>query len=85
MRYKVGRAAHFGLTPNNYRQHGVSRAQLEKGIAVEYEHTDDHDIARQIALDHLSENPHYYDMLIAMEESANRAGGRKIVRVLRGL
>jgi len=42
--------------------------QLQKGIKVEMEHTDDKDIAREIALDHLVENPKYYDALEKMEK-----------------
>lgn len=30
------------------------------GIAHEMEHTDDRDIASEIARDHLAEDPHYY-------------------------
>lgn len=42
--------------------------QLEMGIEVEGEHTDDDDIAREIALDHLSEkNPKYYTDLKSIE------------------
>ena len=34
--------------------------QLQKGIKVEMEHTTDPRIAREIATDHLTENPQYY-------------------------
>ena len=34
--------------------------QLEKGVAHEMEHTDDPDLAREIAMDHLAEDPAYY-------------------------
>jgi len=37
--------------------------QLKKGIKVEMEHTDDPKVAREIAKDHLAEDPHYYTML----------------------
>lgn len=36
---------------------------LEQGIKVEMEHTDDRDMAREIAMDHLTEDPDYYDKL----------------------
>ena len=39
--------------------------QLQKGIKVEMEHTTD--LAREIATDHLTENPKYYDMLAKIE------------------
>lgn len=42
-------------------------SQLSKGISVELEHTKDKKIAREIALDHLSELPDYYDRLEKME------------------
>jgi len=41
--------------------------QLEKGIKVEMEHTDDKSIAREIATDHLTEDPKYYDKLEKIE------------------
>lgn len=37
--------------------------QLLKGINVEMEHTDDRDIAKKIAMDHLKEDSNYYDKL----------------------
>lgn len=37
--------------------------QLRKGIEVEYEHTDDYSLAKEIAMDHLAEDPEYYDKL----------------------
>jgi hypothetical protein len=37
--------------------------QLENGISIEKEHTKNHGVATEIALDHLSENPNYYKKL----------------------
>lgn len=48
--------------------------QVRKGIDVEYEHTNNREIAREIALDHLAEIPDYYNRLGRMEEDAKRAG-----------
>jgi len=52
-------------------KHGVSveyiKAQLKKGVAVEYEHTDDRSTAIKIALDHLAEDPDYYIKLKKIE------------------
>lgn len=52
-------------------KHGVSvkeiEEQLEMGIEVEMEHTDDEDISREIAMDHLVESPTYYTRLADME------------------
>lgn len=45
-------------------------AQLEKGVAVEMEHTSDPDLAREITKDHLTEDPTYYDKLKQIEGSA---------------
>jgi hypothetical protein len=42
--------------------------QLRKGISIEKEHTSHEDVAREIALDHLGEDPHYYDKLAKMEK-----------------
>ena len=53
------------------KKHGVPvkliNDQLKKGIAVEYEHTQDKDQAKEIALDHLLELPDYYDRLQKIE------------------
>lgn len=49
-------------------KHGVSVAlvmgQLEIGMRVEGEHTGDVGLAREIALDHLLEDPRYYSKLL---------------------
>jgi len=44
---------------------------LKKGIKVEMEHTNDKNIATEIAMDHLAEDPDYYDMLAIMENPAS--------------
>lgn len=49
---------------------GVSKTQVEKGIKVEMEHTDDKEVAREITYDHLTEDPKYYDKLETIEKSA---------------
>jgi len=41
----------------------VDQKQLEMGIKVELEHTGDKDMAQEIALDHLAEDPKYYTNL----------------------
>ena len=43
------------------------KKQLEKGVKVELEHTSDHAVAKEIALDHLSEFPDYYTRLDRVE------------------
>lgn len=37
--------------------------ELDKGIKVELEHTNDRKVAKEIALDHLAEKPDYYEKL----------------------
>ena len=42
--------------------------QLEMGIEVESEHTNDEHLAKEIAMDHLTEMPDYYFRLEKMEK-----------------
>lgn len=42
-------------------------AQLKKGVKVEMEHTSDKKMAQEIAMDHLTEDPRYYDKLETIE------------------
>lgn len=57
------------------KKHGVSveeiNSQLEKGIKVEMEHTNDKNLAREIALDHLYELKNYYTRLSKIEEKTD--------------
>lgn len=48
--------------------------QLDKGIKVELEHTTERNVARKIALDHIGEDPHYYNKLekANLEESFDK-------------
>jgi hypothetical protein len=48
------------LNPKDFNQ-----KELSVGILVELEHTDDKEIAQDIALTHLSENPKYYSQGIS--------------------
>lgn len=53
---------------------------LANGKKVEMEHTDDPDLAEQIAMDHLTEDPKYYDKLAKMEagdKKDDEKGGRQ--------
>ena len=61
-----------GLTTNYIaRQHNAPieliELMLKWGIDVESEHTDDPNIAREIAMDHIMEDPVYYKKLHEME------------------
>jgi len=44
------------------------KKQLNKGIKVEMEHTKDKGQAKEIAMDHLFEDPKYYDKLEKIEK-----------------
>lgn len=46
--------------------------ELEMGIEVEKEHTDDPEIAKKIAIDHLKELPDYYTRLVKMEKEGKK-------------
>lgn len=45
---------------NNTEMYSFLKKELQKGIKVELEHTKDENIAKEIAKDHLSEDPKYY-------------------------
>lgn len=47
-------------------------AQIKKGVGVEMEHTNDKEKATEIATDHVSEFPDYYDRLGKMEKKADK-------------
>lgn len=46
--------------------------QLKRGIEVEMEHTDDPEIAKEIAMDHLAEDPRYYSKLDLIHKEEER-------------
>lgn len=60
------------------KKHGIStediKKQIQMGIKIEQEHTDDPDLALEIALDHLEEIPDYYTRLKNMESEAGITG-----------
>lgn len=51
------------------------KKQLNKGIKVEMEHTNDKKIAKEIAMDHLYEDPTYYDKLKKIENKEATTSG----------
>ena len=61
--------------PDNY----FDQHQLATGIKVEMEHTNDPEVAKAIAKDHLTEFSNYYTYLIAMEQELE--SGARIKRV----
>lgn len=46
--------------------------QLRRGIKVELEHTSDQKLAKEIAKDHLTEDPEYYEKLAAIEGESSK-------------
>ena len=63
--------------------HGLKAEDLQKaindGIETEMEHTDSSEIARAIALDHLYEDPKYYDKLKEIEKPNQKAEGGHVM------
>jgi hypothetical protein len=57
-----GLAEKAGKRPRDF-----SAAAVERGAAVEMEHTNDREVARAIARDHLTEDPQYYERLATIE------------------
>lgn len=57
----------------------VDPTQLKMGIEVEMEHTSDPNIAKEIAIDHLVEDPKYYTKLTAMEAKTKEGYGALMV------
>ena len=53
-----------GGVGDNTPSHSVDPVQLSLGVQIEMEHTNDHEIAQEIAMDHLTEDPQYYTKLV---------------------
>ena len=60
---KGGMAEKAGKKPSDF-----DPKQLRKGMGVEKEHTPDPALQRQIAMDHLTEFPNYYEALSRLEK-----------------
>jgi hypothetical protein len=76
-----------GLSLNDIAEkHDVSVdmivAEFKKGIAVEMEHTTDREVAKEITLDHLFEDPKYYDKLAKVEEYVDDKGVEHVAAAL---
>ena len=56
---------------------GTIQKQIEMGMKVEMEHTNDKERAREISMDHLSEFPDYYTRLDSMEKAAKKSAEPK--------
>lgn len=62
-----------------YKSGGISKSlkkqlqqQIQKGVKIEMEHTNDKEKATEIAMDHLTEFPDYYDRLEKMEKNSEK-------------
>ena len=60
-----------------------NKKELAKGTRHEGEHTDSPDIAEEIAMDHLKEDPHYYEHLDRVEKMAFALHGHTEFQKLR--
>jgi hypothetical protein len=56
--------------------------QLMKGVKVELEHTSDLRIATEIAMDHLVEDPKYYDKLEIMESGGKQQTNNLLIYLI---
>lgn len=54
--------------------------ELEIGIEVEYEHLDSKEGSKEIAKDHLEEEPHYYTQVLAPKEDEVMKKAKKILK-----
>jgi hypothetical protein len=59
------------------------KKQLEKGVKIEMEHTTDENIAEEIAMDHLWEDPKYYDKLEKVEINEGKYHDKLVKMALR--
>jgi len=60
-----------GGRADNIPESKFDKGQLNKGIKVEMEHTNNTSIAKEIAKDHLMEDPEYYQKLAKIHKEAN--------------
>lgn len=71
----------YGGLADNASPQQFDKRQLAKGTRVEMEHTNNPAIAREIAMDHLTEDPRYYIELEKMEkklEKSRRSSMKKV-------
>lgn len=79
MKYRVGGGPmeNFARLPGGIaegmRPDEFDRLELRRGTKVEMEHTDDPEVAREIAMDHLAEDPNYYHKLALIHNPAPSA------------
>jgi hypothetical protein len=76
-----------GMTLNDIAEkHGMSVdmlvAEFKKGIQTEMEHTTDREMAKEITMDHLFEDPQYYTNLATVEEYVDDKGVEHVAAAL---
>jgi hypothetical protein len=76
-----------GMTLNDIAEkHGVSVdvlvGEFKKGIQTEMEHTTDREMAKEITMDHLFEDPQYYTKLATVEEYVDDKGVEHVAAAL---
>jgi hypothetical protein len=76
-----------GMTLNDIAEkHGMSVdmlvAEFKKGIQTEMEHTTDREMAKEITMDHLFEDPQYYTKLAKVEEYIDDKGVEHVAAAL---
>jgi hypothetical protein len=73
---KVSRAGQKDLLQggkaDNIPEREFSSRSLAEGASHEHEHTDNNQVAKEIAKDHLSEDPHYYEKVKSIEKAAGK-------------
>lgn len=57
-----------GGVADDMQPESFNRIQLKKGMKHELEHTNDPEVALEIAMDHLAEDPDYYKKLDKVEK-----------------
>ena len=65
------------MSPKDFK-----KRDLEKGLRHEREHTSDDRMAREIAMDHLAEDPDYYKKLEQLEKKGFSLGLAKIMALI---
>lgn len=53
------------------------RSQLSRGVKVEMEHTKDREVAKEIAMDHLFEDPNYYNKLSQIHREGEKVEAKE--------
>jgi len=83
-----GKSAHDDQIPGGLADKkspkDFDREKLKAGVLVEREHTSDSRVAMEIAMDHLTEDPDYYEKLKTIEKSTLEKGAPQRLMPYRG-